>query len=105
MQARIQIVKLRLQMGDLEAARKALAPYAETHKKDATVKELRSSIDTLEKTQAQASRLKKEGKWEEALRASEKAIVIAPQSADLRELVADCHLALHQFEEGIGELS
>jgi DnaJ family protein C protein 3 len=89
----------------VEAARSALEPYAATHKKDATVKELRASIDTLEKLQAQAMRLKREGKWQEALAAADKAMAIASQSSDLRELAADCHLALLQFDDGIGELS
>lgn len=104
-QARIQIVRLRLKSGDLEAAKSTLAPYLKANPKDSSALQLAEQLKQADLYLSQAKKYASSNKHEACISNANAAIEIISQSSSLRELRADCHFALKQIEEGAGDLS
>lgn len=104
--ARIQLAKIYLKLGDLDACKSQI----DTHL--AAGKDVSSVISTLQ-TDLAATRKHLKAcrthlsakKWDSCVEEASAAIQHSPQNAELRQIRSDCHLARGHIQEAAGDLT
>lgn len=104
-QARINLAKLRLKLGDAEAAKAVIAPVTSKAKDAASLKDIQQNVKSLGETARKANTAHKKGDWQTCIQSASQAIGIATQSAELQQLKADCLLSAGELSDAGGEYS
>ncbi|KAH9813627.1 hypothetical protein DFH28DRAFT_1108706 [Melampsora americana] len=104
--ARIQLAKIYLKLGDLDACKSQI----DTHL--AAGKDVSSVISTIQTDLAAARKHLKacrthlsSKKWDSCVEEATAAIQHSPQNAELRQIRSDCHLARGHIQEAAGDLT
>lgn len=102
LQARVQLARMRLRSGDLPSAEEHL-DLCSTSTSD--TKNLKQSLKTADAAWKAATKAQSGKKWQVCVDKANTAIDVVSQSADLRQLRADCALEAGLYDEGIADLT
>ncbi|CAG8592954.1 10642_t:CDS:2 [Paraglomus occultum] len=104
-QARLHRAKIYIKEGSLKEARRDLKEYLTKNANDAEAKKLLIDIGEAEKAISSAETELAAKKYDDCITHATVAVKICPQSFQLRLIRANCHLAKHEIEDGIRDLS
>lgn len=106
--ARVQLAKIHLKSGELEACQTELETYFENHPKstsESDAKSIQTDLQAAQKHLKSARAHLKSKTYSKCVDEASAVIQIASQSSSFRQLRADCHLMQAHIQEAAGDLT